>query len=172
MIQKLHSTIDKTLRYGKEKMSINPTVTKALCCMWSEKTVQHLASHTSTNIPPRPNMEHVWKWVKDDNTKECLKDITKPGARLMWAGTFTKSWTANMVKMGINEATALKLARKIRKQIMQNTTKIWQTRCNVAHDNKERDKVLEQMRTVADEAQMLNVINDANASVQNACEMY
>ena len=90
----------------------------------------------------------------------------------MWAGTFTKSWTANMVKMGINEATALKLARKIRRQIMQNTTKIWQTRCNVAHDNKERDKVLEQMRTTADEAQALNVINDANTSVQNACEMH
>ena len=44
MIQKLHNTIDNTLRHGKEKMSINPIVTKALCCMWSEKTVQQLAS--------------------------------------------------------------------------------------------------------------------------------
>ena len=142
MIKNLHNTIDKTLRHGKERMEINPIVTKALCHMWSDETITHMSSPTADPTPPRPDMSHVWSWVTDENTQECLKDITKPGARLMWAGTFTKNWVANLTKMGINEATALNLARKIRKQIMHNTAEIWRTRCNATHDNKERDAVL------------------------------
>jgi len=171
MITKLHRTIDKTLRYGKEKMQINPTVTKALCCMWSDKTIQHIASHTC-EVPNRPNMEHVWDWITDEGTKTCIKDITKPGARLMWAGTFTKNWTTNMEKMGINEATALKLARKIRKQIMHNTADIWRTRCKATHDTKEREEIMDKMRKTATEAQTLNIVGNANKTVQNACEVH
>jgi hypothetical protein len=139
--------------------------------MWSDKTIEHISAHTATE-PTKPNMEHVWNWVSDEGTKACLKDITKPGARLMWTGTFTKNWTTNLTKMGINEATALKLARKIRKQIMYNTTAIWHTRCNVTHDNRERDEVLQKMREVANNAQTLGVFADANKSVQRACERH
>ena len=124
MIKKIHRTIDKTLRHGKEKMAINPIVTEALTKMWSADTIQHISAPTADPPAERPDMQHVWDWVSDEATRECLKDITKPGARLMWAGTFTKNWTTNMTKMGINEATALKLARKIRKQIMTNTSDI------------------------------------------------
>ena len=170
MITKLHKTIDKTLRHGKEKMQINPTVTTALCHMWSSKTMEHISAHP-TMENAKSNMEHVWDWVSDYGTKECLKDITKPGARLMWTGTFTKNWTTNLTKMGINEATALKLARKIRKQIMYNTTAIWHTRCNITHDNKERDEIITKMREVANDAKKLGVFEDANKSVQRACEI-
>ena len=82
------------------------------------------------------------------------------------------SWTTNLTKMGINEATALKLARKIRKQIMHNMTAIWHTRCEVTHDNKERDEILLKMREVAKDAQKAGVFSDANRNVQRACEIY
>ena len=171
MITKLHKTIDNTLRHGKEKMAINPTVTKALCLMWSGKTIEHVAAHTDTE-PTRPNMEHVWDWIGDEDTQKCLQEITKPGARLMWAGTFTKNWTTNLTKMGINEATSLKLARKIRKQIMHNTAEIWRTRCNVTHDNKEREEIIRRMRETANDAQKHGVLPNANESVQRACEIH
>ena len=90
----------------------------------------------------------------------------------MWTGTFTKNWTTNLTKMGINEATALKLARKIRKQIMHNTAAIWRTRCDVTHDNKERDKTLQKMRETASDAQKAGVFTNANESVQRACEIH
>jgi len=171
MITKLHKTIDKTLRHGKEKMQINPTVTTALCHMWSSKTMEHISAHP-TMENAKSNMEHVWDWVSDYGTKECLKDITKPGARLMWTGTFTKNWTTNMTKMGINEATALKLARKIRKQIMTNTSDIWRTRCDATHDNRKREETHQKMQEVADEAHSLGALTDPKQSVQRALEMH
>ena len=90
----------------------------------------------------------------------------------MWAGTFTKNWTTNLTKMGINEATSLKLARKIRKQIMHNTAEIWRTRCNATHDNKEREEIVLRMREVANDAQKHGVLPNANESVQRACEIH
>ena len=90
----------------------------------------------------------------------------------MWAGTFTKNWVTNLTKMGINEATAVNFARKIRKQIMHNTAEIWRTRCNAAHDNKERDAVLEKMKLTAETAKALDIMQHANSSVQRACEMH
>jgi hypothetical protein len=117
-------------------------------------------------------MEHVWDWIEDEDTQKCLQEITKPGARLMWAGTFTKNWTTNLTKMGINEATSLKLARKIRKQIMHNTAEIWRTRCNATHDNKEREEIVLRMREAANDAQKHGVLPNANESVQRACEIH
>ena len=90
----------------------------------------------------------------------------------MWTGTFTKNWTTNLTKMGINEATALKLARKIRKQIMHNTAAIWRTRCDVTHDNKERDKILLKMRETANDAHKVGVFTNASESVQRAREIH
>ena len=77
-----------------------------------------------------------------------------------------------MEKMGINEATALKLARKIRKQIMHNTADIWRTRCKATHDTKEREEIMDKMRKTATEAQTLNIVGNANKTVQNACEVH
>ena len=172
MIKKIHRIIDKTLRHGKEKMAINPIVTEALTKMWSADTIQHISAPTADPPAERPDMQHVWDWVSDEATRECLKDITKPGARLMWAGTFTKNWTTNMTKMGINEATALKLARKIRKQIMTNTSDIWRTRCDATHDNRKREETHQKMQEVADEAHSLGALTDPKQSVQRALEMH
>ena len=68
--------------------------------------------------------------------------------------------------------TSLKLARKIRKQIMHNTAEIWRTRCNATHDNKEREEIVLRMREVANDAQKHGVLPNANESVQRACEIH
>ena len=173
MIKKLHKIIDNTLRQGKEKVPINPTVTKALCAIWNEDTIkQGLSADSAKPLPGNPNMEHVWQHVTDSRTTECLKDITKPGARMMWSATFTRNWTTNLVEMGINEATALKLARKIRRAIMENTAEIWRTRSAVKHDEKDKEKLKKEMEEIAAKAQELNIIKDAVKSIENALQTH
>ena len=55
---------------------------------------------------------------------------------------------------------------------MHNTAAIWRTRCDVTHDNKERDKILKKMRETANDAHKVGVFTNANESVQRACEIH
>ena len=154
-------------------MAINPVVTKALCRIWSHETIEHLSAETAkTGATMRPNMEHVWSCVEDETTRKCLQDLTKPGAKLMWMATFTRNWVINLTEMGIGEATALKLARKMRKQIMQNTTDIWRTRNTEKENNKEKTKTITAMEETAEQAEKAGIIENAEKAVKTACEMH
>ena len=76
----------------------------------------HLPTENTPEPPSESDSADEDFEVLDENVKQCLRDMAKPGARTTWAGWFPKSFTKLLTSFDIDitEAAAHRLALSIR----------------------------------------------------------
>ena len=86
-------------------------------CQWRGKLNGHLPAKEPPTPPQDPSEAEDELDLLDANVRQCLKDMTKPGARTAWAGWFPKSLTKLLTAYNIPPKEAHLMALKIRNTI-------------------------------------------------------
>jgi hypothetical protein len=136
-------------------------------CKWRGKLNGHLPAKT----PPNPTQDASDSEddieLLDANVRQCLRDMTKPGARTAWAGWFPKSMAKLLTNYGISAKDAHEMALEIRNTITQGMDSIWRERNSAQHQPKDRREINEKITTAFEKRERLGIDSSPHHSAED-----
>ena len=127
----------------------------------------HLPNESTTDTQSENESSDDELDVLDENVKQCLRDMAKPGARTTWAGWFPKSFSKLLTSFDISAATAHKLALSIRLTITHGMDEIWRERNAAQHQPKERKEINDKITTAFETRTQLGIDTSPHSSAKD-----
>ena len=130
------------------------TCSKGHRCRWKGKA-GHLAEDVPGIVeeePPSDEYEGL-----DENVRECLRDMAKPGARTTWTGWFPNSFSKLLKSFDIPARIAQELALQIRNVITQGMDDIWRERNTAQHHPNARKEINAKIKEAYEKKELLGL---------------